>query len=176
MSLSVPEAPRNSVFWHPKDLFRCIPSTFSCATEHFRSRGIFKLGYGGKYHGGRMCSEFRLWNPAVSHEQLCLLPPSRILGFPLLSHAISGTWQQIQYSDSLRAGLSGNRIWLGARFSRIRSDRPWDPLSLLYSEYLVLSLGVKWPRCGFDHQPHLAPRLKKEYNYTYCHSGSLCLL
>ena len=26
--------------------------------------------------------------------------------------------------------------------------------------------GVKRPRCGADHPPHLAPRLKKEYSYS----------
>ena len=27
--------------------------------------------------------------------------------------------------------------------------------------------GVKRPRCGVDRPPHLAPRLKKEYSYTF---------
>ena len=43
-----------------------------------------------------------------------------------------------------------------------RSDRPWDPHSLLYNWYLVAFPGLKRPGCAVDHPPHLAARLKKE--------------
>jgi hypothetical protein len=43
------------------------------------------------------------------------------------------------------------------------SDRPCVPPSLLYNGYCVSSQGLKRPRRGFDHPPHLAPMLKKEH-------------
>ena len=45
---------------------------------------------------------------------------------------------------------------------RTRPDRPCGPPSFLYSGYLVSFPGIKRPRRGVDHLPHLVPRLKKE--------------
>jgi hypothetical protein len=36
----------------------------------------------------------------------------------------------------------------------------------MYNGYRVSSLGVKRPRRGVDHEPHLAATLKKEWTYT----------
>jgi hypothetical protein len=63
------------------------------------------------------------------------------------------------YSDSLRAGRSGDRIPLGGEIFRTSPDRPWGPPSLLHSRYRVSFPGVKRPGCGVDHTPHLAPSL-----------------
>jgi hypothetical protein len=43
-----------------------------------------------------------------------------------------------------------------------RPDRPWGSPSLLKNGYRVSFSVVKRPGCGFDHLPHLTPRLKKE--------------
>ena len=48
---------------------------------------------------------------------------------------------------------------------RTRPDRPWSPPSLLYNGYGSFP-GLKRPRRGVDHPPHLAPRLKKKYRCT----------
>ena len=49
--------------------------------------------------------------------------------------------QLSRYSDSLRAGWSGDRIPMKARIFRTRPDRPWGPPSLLYNGYRVLPWG-----------------------------------
>jgi len=65
-----------------------------------------------------------------------------------------------RYSDSLRAGRSGDRIPVGGDFPNL--SRPaWGPPSLLYKGYWVFR-GEKRSRGDVDHPPHLAPRLKKE--------------
>jgi len=53
----------------------------------------------------------------------------------------------------------------GGETFRTRSERSWNPPSLLYNGYRTFP-GVKRPGCGVDHPPNLAPRLKKEYSYT----------
>jgi hypothetical protein len=70
-----------------------------------------------------------------------------------------------RYSDSIRAGRSGDRIPVGSEIFRIRPDRPWGPPSLLYNGYRVFHGGKAAGR-GVDHPPHQAPRLKKEQSYT----------
>jgi len=66
-----------------------------------------------------------------------------------------------QYSDWLRAGRSGDRISVGARFSSpVQTGRGAHPAS--YTMGTGSFPGVKLPGRGVDYPPHLAPRLKKE--------------
>jgi hypothetical protein len=66
-------------------------------------------------------------------------------------------WRQLsRYSDSLRAGRSGNQIPVGARFSVS------ETLPGVHPQWVLVSFpGVKRPCRGAE--PHLAPTLKKEY-------------
>ena len=84
------------------------------------------------------------------------LPPVRLFlhvpVYPL------GYLSLLRYSDSLRAGRSGDRIpVLGIEIFRTRPDRPWGPPSLLYNGYRVFP-GVKQSGRGADHHPHLQCR------------------
>jgi len=68
------------------------------------------------------------------------------------------------YSDSLRAGRSGNRIPVGARFSApVQTGPGAHPTS--YTLGTGSFRGVKRPGRGADHPPYLVPRLKKKWNY-----------
>jgi len=60
-----------------------------------------------------------------------------------------------RYSDSLRAGRSGDRIPVGGEIFHTRPDRLYGPPSLLYTGYRVSFPGVKRPGRGVDHLPHL---------------------
>jgi hypothetical protein len=60
----------------------------------------------------------------------------------------------------IKKNLGGSEIFC------IRPERPWGPPSLLCKGYRVSFLGVKWPRRGVNHPPHLALKLQKEYSYT----------
>ena len=70
------------------------------------------------------------------------------------------------YRDSLRAGLSGNRVPVGTRFFATVQDWPRGPPSLLYNGYRFSFPGLKWPGRDVNHPSHLVPRLKKEQSYT----------
>ena len=76
-----------------------------------------------------------------------------------------------RYSDSLRAGLSGNRTPVGgARFSApVQTGPGAHPAS--YTMGTGTFPGVKRPGRDVDHPPHLAPRWKKELSYS---STPLC--
>ena len=66
-----------------------------------------------------------------------------------------------RYSDSLRAGRSGDRIPVRAGFSApVQTGPGAHPAS--YTIGTGSFPGVKRPGRGFDHPPHLASRLKKE--------------
>jgi hypothetical protein len=63
----------------------------------------------------------------------------------------------------IRYGMDGPKSNPGGgEIFRTLPVRPWCPPSLLYNGYRVSFLGVKRPGRGFDHPPHIAPRLKKE--------------
>jgi hypothetical protein len=65
------------------------------------------------------------------------------------------------YSDSLRAGWSGDQIPVQVWFSApVQTGSEACPAS--YTMGTGSLPGVKWLRCGIDHPPHLVPRLKKE--------------
>ena len=66
-----------------------------------------------------------------------------------------------RYSDSLRAGRSGDRIPVGARFSATVQTGP-GAHSASYTMSTGSFPGVKRQGRGFDHPPHVAPRLKEE--------------
>jgi hypothetical protein len=66
-----------------------------------------------------------------------------------------------------RYGLDGTRIeFRGGEAFCSQPDRSQTTCSLLYNGYRVSFPGVKRPRSGANHPPHLAPRLKKEQSYT----------
>jgi len=65
------------------------------------------------------------------------------------------------FCDLLWAGRSGDRIPVEARFSApVHKGPAAHPAS--YTIGASSFPGVKWPRRGVDHPPHLAPRLRKE--------------
>jgi len=66
-----------------------------------------------------------------------------------------------RYSDAVRAGRSGDRIPMAARFSAPVQTGP-GPHPPSYTMGTGSFPGVKQPKCGVDLPPHLAPRLKKE--------------
>ena len=74
-----------------------------------------------------------------------------------------------QYSNSLWAGRSRDRISVGAEFSApVQTGSEAHPASCTMG--IGCFLGVKRPGRGIDHPPHLAPRLKKEL-YFYSPAG-----
>ena len=69
-------------------------------------------------------------------------------------------------SDSLRAGRSGNRIPVGARFSAPVQTGPGAHPASCAKGIGSLYRAVKRPGRGVEHPPPLALRLEKEYSYT----------
>ena len=70
-----------------------------------------------------------------------------------------------RYSDSLRAGWSGDRIPVGARFSAPVQTGPGAHLASCTMGTGSFA-GVKRPGRGADHPPHLSAEVKKEWSYT----------
>ena len=73
-----------------------------------------------------------------------------------------------RYSNSLRAGRSGDRIPLSGRFSvPVQTGPGAHPAS--YTMGIGSLQGGNRPGRGVDYTPHLAPRVKKELIYTSTH-------
>jgi hypothetical protein len=69
------------------------------------------------------------------------------------------------HSESLRAERYGDRILVAARFSApVHTGHGAHPAYFTVSNGSLA--GVKRPWHGVNNPPHLAPRLKKVYNYS----------
>jgi hypothetical protein len=71
------------------------------------------------------------------------------------------------YRDSLRAGQSGDRVPLGAKFSAFVHSGPGGPTSLPCSAYPVIP-GVKWPGRGVNHPSQLSAQVKERVELYIC--------
>jgi len=81
-----------------------------------------------------------------------------------------------RHSDALRAGRSGDRIPVGARFSVPVQTELRGPPSLLQNRYRVFP-GAKRPRRGVDHPPPSSAEVKERVElYLYSPSGSSWLV
>ena len=85
-------------------------------------------------------------------------------------HKISGSRYPSRYSDSPRAGRSGDRIPVGMFSAPFQT--PWDPLSFLCSGYRVSLPRVKRPGRGVDHPPSSKAEVKERVELNlYSPSG-----
>ena len=123
------------------------------------------------------------YNSRPSSMQSSALPQTHKSSVTIL-HPLSALWESpvyrplllslagvasCLYSDSLRAGRSGDRIPVGARFS---TDRAWGLPSLLYDGYRVSFPGVKRPGRGINHPPPSSAEVKDRIElYIYSLSG-----
>ena len=81
-----------------------------------------------------------------------------------LSRIGGGIAQSVQ---RLSYGLDGLRMESRCGdISRVSPGQHSDPPPTLYVYRLFFLPGLRWPGCGVDNPPHLAPRLKKVYSYT----------
>ena len=72
-----------------------------------------------------------------------------------------GPGSSVGIATELRAGRSGDRIPVGARFSA-RPDRTWGPPSLLYNGYRVFPGGKVRPGRAADHSPPSSAEVLEE--------------
>jgi hypothetical protein len=86
-------------------------------------------------------------------------------------HNMVGPGWRSRYSDSLRAGRSGDRIPVGARFSApVQTGPRAHPVS--YTMGTGSFPWVKRPGRGVDHQPPSRAEVKERVElYLYCPSG-----
>ena len=83
-----------------------------------------------------------------------------------------GPGQCSQYSDLLWAGRSGNRIKVEARSSASDQTGPWA-YRASYAMGTGSFPGVKRPRRGVDHPPHLPPRFNNSRAIPVLHLWTL---
>jgi hypothetical protein len=82
------------------------------------------------------------------------------------------TWRNFELSIIQTHGLGIEFRLGGGGIFRTRPDRPWGPLSLLYSGYRVSFPGVKRPRRGVNHPPPSSAEVKERVElYLYSPSG-----
>jgi hypothetical protein len=91
-------------------------------------------------------------------------------------YIICGPGSSVGISYWLRAGRSGDRIPVEARFLRTCSDRPWGPPSLLYNGYRVFPGGKERPGRDAYHSPtSSAVGHERVELYLYSPYGPYCL-
>jgi hypothetical protein len=78
-----------------------------------------------------------------------------------LQYILCGPGSSVGIATELRAGRSGDRIPVGARFFA-RPDRPWGPTSLLYNGYRVFLGGKVQPGRAADHSPSSSAEVLEE--------------
>ena len=78
---------------------------------------------------------------------------------------VSGPGSSVGIATELRAGRSGDRIPVGARFSA-PPDRPWGPPSLLYNGYRVFQGGKVRPGRDAGHSPPSSADVLEQYSYN----------
>ena len=94
---------------------------------------------------------------------------------PVLKHRTDRPRQLSQYSKSLRAGRSGDRIPVGGgRNFPCRPERPVGSPSLSYNTYRVFP-PVKRPEIGAEHPPPSSDGLRIGWKYTCTSISPLCL-
>ena len=86
--------------------------------------------------------------------------------FIICGECVSGPGQLNRYSDSLRAGRSGDRILVGYRCFASVQTGPEATQPPVIGCRLCFS-GMELKGRGFDHPSHLTSRLKKEYSCKY---------
>ena len=81
-----------------------------------------------------------------------------------------GPGSSVGITTELRAGRSGDRILVGARFSA-HPDRPWGPPSLLYNGYRFFHGGKLRPGRAADHSPPSSAEVYPPVGHNWACNG-----